>query len=211
MFMEGFVKSKTVAALRAITFIICFALCGALSTGCVSHVKQVEKVRAAIPEAIKFIESNVEFLDMLLDIKDRIKMFNENSSNTPDSDETLVIDSITFEIYKGGLDVIVYFEEANTRGRIGIIGSRFDILTFSEMDTIESKLLELLSYGHTSGMVMSADEISISYTEYRRAFLLIENPALEFEIGNSVTYTYYESSEQITDEWCIRICKLNYN
>jgi len=194
---------------RIIALAISVALCCILSTGCRFHKAQVDRIRAEIPAAIEFIESSDEFLNLLLDIKERVRMLNLVNSNTLYADE-LFLENIDFTIYNDELEILVFFEEANIRGRTNLVGSKFDLLTLSEIDTIELRLLELISNNYNPSFWISADEISFTFTEYERAFLHIEHPSVDFELGNSDTYQYYEYSERVTDDWCVRICKLDY-
>ena len=198
---------KLIVHAKALLMVISILLCVMLSVGCVSSMRQVTKIKKAIPNAIGFIEDNKEFLDLLIDIRDRIREFNEGETENADQED---IDGIKYYL------ISITREELKIRGRYGnpraairIVepGSRYDILGADEKQVIKEKLIEMMPDDHPFGLRITTDEIILDYTRYHRAYLYIEHPPYETERGNMDTYTWYEYAKKVNDDWCIHIYK----
>ena len=201
------------SCIKITSLLICSFLITILA-GCVSHKKQVDTVMDAIPDATRFVEENKVFLDLLLEFQSRINQFNNDSLETSLTDCPRIIDYYRIYIHQAELIIFVYYTESFNSKQTEVSGSVFDLLSDDEKILIENKLLDLqdmMTDKHQLGIYMSSERISIDFTRYRRASLVIESPAEEFERHFGNAYRSYEYATKVNNDWCLHLYKFEYD
>jgi hypothetical protein len=199
------------------TIIILFSgILGSLffSYGCYSCVPdswQVETARNQISEAISFVDSNKEFLDMLLDIQIRIRSYNEHMQSGYGDSETSIIGGYKMTIQKENLDIYVRLGASSSNPRPIEMVSDCDILTAYEKQRIEDKLLEVMPDESPMIIQIPEERVSMSYYYYERATIYIVSPSMEFELQDGDSYLKYNYAEKVNDDWCVYLEKAGYD
>lgn len=176
-----------------------------IAIGPPSHKKQVATAREVIPEAIQFYKDNIDFFDLLVDLKRRIIEFNGGedipSRGLDDYHYGMVSEYLTITVKEG--KATFDFRSAGYS----------QLLTMEEKVLIEKTLLQLEDEYWRGATHVTSKFISVNYFNYNRASLDIQNPAEEFENGNKndAYQSIYEYAEKIDDNWCVYIWKGEYN
>jgi len=184
------------------------------SHGCYSCVPdswQVETARKQIPVAIEFIGDNKEFLDMLLDIQERVRSFNEQMQIGLNSSEDTLIGRYMMTLYKEDLAIFMTLGEYSSASRSVQVGSEYDILTYNEKQLIKDKLLEMMLDERTMTINIFLEKVSLSFYRYQRATIYIESPAEEFEDQDGDSYLTYYYAEKVNHDWCVYLEKAGYD
>ena len=166
-----------------------------------SHKKQVTTVREAIPEAIQFYEDNIDFFDLLIDIKMRIVEFNGEGETAPSGLENYHFGKVTEYL-------TITVKEGSAIFDFKLTGYS-NLLTPDERALIEKTLLQLEDEYWRGVTYVTSKFVSVNYFNYHRASLEILNPAEEFEEGDKDDNSnrYYEYAKIISDDWCVYIFK----
>ena len=195
------------ASIITVLLVLLFLLVMVISIGCVSHKKHVEKAREQITSAIGFIESNKDFLDLLLDIQKRIYTMNEEMISNPDISDANIMKDLMISISQGSFQMNMTMGSTSYAVHIIENGSEYDIISDSEKRVIANMLKEMMPDDHPFGLNVSSERITIDFYHYGLAYLYISSPAIEHEYPYGGNYINYEYARKVTDDWCVQIYK----
>lgn len=205
-------KTESTILVKIIGTIAYVLLCTVFLTSCETDYEQVARVKDEIPAATDFIERNVEFLHVLLEIQQRIIDFNGEVLAGAYPDGVTLIDDMGVTIRQDKLEMYL------TRGFDNTAWLRFtrgrsinDVLvTADEKDRLENALREipLENWPH---VWISAERVTIAFFEYKRTQMYIEHPSSNFEMIHYSDYSWYDYKKAINDDWCVAVYKNQNN
>jgi hypothetical protein len=159
-----------------------------------NYEMHVEEVRKQIPIAIQFIDENEEFLEILNAVKEKLRLFIDETNG----DEN----TLYYEIYQIKKDIIFRMHSDVYTNDIGELRdkNKFNLFTEKEKATIRETLINKINL-REKHIEIKSDNINIYFASYMTADLSIENPPREIEESND----YYEYSYGIivNDDWGI--------
>jgi len=178
--------------------------------GCRSPTKEINTIKAVIPEAIEFIERNKDFFDLLQDIQKRIREFNETASGALIEDSSAAINRYIMSIHRDEFYIMVYCDDKEYNQKNTNIGDKYNLVTAKERQVIEDKVREIRIDEYQRAIRIMPDSIVVEYKQYEWAFLFIESPSLEHE-NIAARPMEHDSRIKVTDDWCIRTLWLQKN
>ena len=180
---------------RAISLALCLFCClNACSCG-PSRGKQVRILKQQIPEVKQFIYDNSEFLQLLLDVKEKINEINEQVA-----EETGKLDAITdYQIYVWN-DGIYY----DAYGKDYFSRESFSPFTGTEYLLVQKILFGLYQSNNVASVSIYPDKIYFEFTCSVNTWLVLLNPVSDIEDPRKYSGRF-EFTEKVNDDWCILI------
>jgi hypothetical protein len=160
-----------------------------------------------IPAAKQFVEENVDFLSVLLDVSVKIQIFEEDFNSTTHKQSVFY-----FDIYYSDEN-----QDLNIRADVVDKESRVEILTDKDLmrsmnallveyerdliaETMSTKLnSQKGKYQREPFVHIQADHVNIEYHYSRSAHLAIWSPPIEIE--ETCDYRMYKYGIKINDNW----------
>jgi|GEM_PF-1579957 len=180
---------KIAACLSLLVFIAaCCVLCGP------SRGKQVRILKQKIPEVIEFVENNGDFLQALLNAKERLNSINDANHNENSSIDFIIDYQIT-----------IYMDEVSdySRGRIESTDVKNMLFTPEEQQLVDMVLMKNQKINGVSCVTISENEIMFDYIDYHNTQLLLKNPAIVIDDPKVYTSAWIQFTVPINDNWCI--------
>ena len=169
-------------------------ICCLVTSSCApTRGKQVRILKQMIPEVKQFVEDNGEFLQILLDIKEKI-----NEINTLKEDEMDGLEAISeyfICIYNGRVEFITDGYDKDSR-------NQFFPLSTEEWVLVTDVMQEVYLSNDRSGVVIDQNGINFSFAFSMNTELIIHNPVLEIEDPGEY-FGQFEFTVEVNDDWCI--------
>ena len=191
---------------RTTSMILLLALCLNLCACGPSRTRQVENLKALFPEVKQFVDDNIECLQTLLIIKDRIREFNESQEEHWGSHPVQELPADLLPIKRYYIYVSENQIEFEALGYRPSQEEELSMISIEERVLLSETILKM-SFEYRS-FYITQDDITIPYANSGNTGLRLVSPAVIIEdpgiySGGGIV----EFTEPVNDDWCIIVSR----